>query len=153
MHIWIDARSSYAFEKIYSITLIERILRQLFELGINKHVTVIIKPNLQLDRFIRKDFWPRYPLEFYTVYSEEPLSTLMKFEKDTDQPLIPLEGDGIYDERVLKKLLTSTHSLYIHNRRDEEEPIAVIVQPDHRRYLNTNTIRIEKILQDEVPND
>ena len=56
MHIWIAARSPYAFEKIYSITLIERILRQLFELGINKHVTVIIKPNLQLDRFIRKDF-------------------------------------------------------------------------------------------------
>ena len=77
----------------------------------------------------------------------------MEFAKNTDQNLILLEGDGIYDERVLKKLLTSTHSLYITNRDNEEWPIAIIVQPDHRHYLNTNTIRIEKILQGEVQND
>jgi phosphatidylglycerophosphate synthase len=150
MQICIDARSPYAFERIYSIALIERILRQLFELGIRKHVTVILKPDMQLERFIRGDFWPRYHIEFDKVFSEAPLLRLVDSEKDTDQSLMLLEGDGIYDERVLKRLLMSTNSLCINAGNDEAAPIAFFVQSGDRQYLRTDMPHIREFLQQEV---
>ena len=150
MHIWIDARSPYAFEKVYSIALIERLLRQLFELGIRKHVTVILTPNTQLDRCLRQDFWPRFLLEFDTMFSEAPLLQLVNSEEATDQPALLLEGDGIYDDRVLKQLLTSRNSLRIHGRNKAETPLAVIVHPEDRQHLRINTQPMQEFLHQGV---
>ena len=151
MHIWIDARSPYAFEKIYSITLIERLLRQLFELGVRKQVTVVLPPQVSLDCLLRHDFLSRFPLEYATVYSEAPLFTLVHTAKDAEHSLMLLEGDGIYDERVLKTLLTSPHSLAIHGRNHEETPIAVVVQASDRTFLTDHPLSIQQCLPQDAP--
>lgn len=150
MHIWVDAGSPYAFEKIYSITLIERILRQLFELGVRKNVSVNVKPDMSLDRVIRRDFWSRFPLEFELIDSEVPLSEILNSEKYANESLIILEGDGIYDERILKELLSSTQSLYITNNNIKEVPIAAVINSDDRQYLNMDTTYIRDCLQQGV---
>jgi phosphatidylglycerophosphate synthase len=147
MHIWIDARSSYAFERIYSMTLVERLLRQLFELGVRTSVTVIMKPNMSLDSFIRRDFWSRFPLEFDSILSESPLSEIVKSESKSHESFILLEGDGIYDERILRKLLSSTHSLAINSGDSEEIPIAVVMQSGDCQYLDTHITNMRKLFQ------
>lgn len=151
MHIWIDARSPYAFEKIYSITLIERLLRQLFELGVRTHVTVVLPPHVSLDRLLRRDFPPRFPLAYATVYAEAPLFTLVPTAKDSEQSLMLLEGDGIYDERVLTTLLTSPHSLAIHGRNHEETPIAMVIHASDRKFLTDHSLDLQQFLQQETP--
>jgi phosphatidylglycerophosphate synthase len=151
MHIWIDARSPYAFEEIYSITLVERLLRQLFELGVRKHVTVVLPPHVSLNRMLRQDFWPRFPLEYATVYSETPLFTLAHTAKDAEHSLMLLEGDGVYDERVLKTLLTRPHSLAIHGKDREETPIAVVIHASDRKLLADNPLHIQQLFQQETP--
>ena len=140
MQIWIDGRSPFAFETIYGVTLTERILRQLYEFGVRKDVTVILKPSTQLERFIREDFRPRYQIEVHTVYSEAPLLEVVDRENSAGGSLMLLEGDGIYDERIFKRLLTSTSSLYIHAGNDEEAPIAAMIQSDDRKHLGTDTL-------------
>ena len=152
MQIYIDARPPYAFEKIFGMTLLERILRQLFELGITRGVTVILEPNMPLDGFIRKDFWPRYQIQYDEIYMEAPLLRLVDGENGTDQSLMLLEGDGIYDERVLRRLLLSTNSLYIHAGEDKDVPIAVIVQADDRKHLNSAICHIGEFLKKQVGN-
>jgi phosphatidylglycerophosphate synthase len=150
MHIWVDARSAYAFEKIYSVTLLERILRQLFELGVRNHVSVTVAPDTSLDRFMRSDFWSRFPLEFELVDSEVPLSRIVNSERYANRSVIILEGDGIYDERVLRKLLSSTHSLYINDGNNNEAPVAVFIRSDDRQYLNMDATHIRDWLQQGV---
>jgi phosphatidylglycerophosphate synthase len=151
MHIWIDTRSPYAFEKIYSITLIERLLRQLFALGVRKHVTVVLPPHVSLDAWLRPDFRPRFALEYATVYSEASLLTLVQVAKDAEHSLMLLEGDGIYDERVLKTLLTHPHSLAIHGRNHEETPIAVVIQASDRQFLTDDSLYIQQCVSQESP--
>ena len=152
MQIYIDARPPYAFEKIFGMTLLERILRQLFELGITRGVTVILEPNMPLDGFIRKDFWPRYQIQYDEIYMEAPLLRLVETTNGTDQSLMILEGDGIYDERILRRLLMSTNSLYIHAGEDKDVPIAVIVQADDRKHLNSAICHIGEFLKKQVGN-
>jgi phosphatidylglycerophosphate synthase len=151
MHIWIDARSLHAFEKIYSITLLERLLRQLFTLGVRQHVTVVLPPQLSLDRWLRHDFRPRFSLEYATVYSEAPLGTLVHADKDVEHSLMVLEGDGIYDERVLKTLLTSPHSLAIYGRNHEETPVAVVIHASDRKFLTDHPLHLQQLFQQDTP--
>jgi len=73
-------------------------------------------------------------------------------ENGTDQSLMLLEGDGIYDERVLRRLLLSTNSLYIHAGEDKDVPIAVIVQADDRKHLNSAICHIGEFLKKQVGN-
>ena len=132
------------------MTLLERILRQLFELGITTDVTVILQPNMPPDGFVRKDFRPRYQIQYDEIHSEAPLLRLVGGEKETDQSLILLEGDGIYDERILRRLLMSTSSLYIHAGDDKEVPIAVIMQSDKLKYLNSDVCDTGEFLRKQV---
>jgi phosphatidylglycerophosphate synthase len=151
MHIWIDARSPYAFEKIYSITLIERLLRQLFVLGVKKHVTVVLPLHLSLARMLRDDFLPRFSLEYSTVNSEEALYALVQAEKDAEQSLMLLDGDGIYDERVLRALLTNSHSLVIRGGNLEETPLAAFIHASDRKLLADNPPHLRQIMEQKSP--
>ncbi len=156
MHIWIDARAPHAFEKIYSITLIERILRQLFELGIRQDVTVILRPNAdvaeaaELKNHLRKDFWARYPLAFDTLHAQSPFVELVNATPHSDQPVMLLEADGIYDERILTTLLSSKTSLYIHDSRHPNAPLAVVIQPHDRQEVQSDTACLHEALAQAV---
>lgn len=142
MHIWIDARSPYAFEKIYSITLIERLLRQLFELEIREHVTVRLDPNRSLQHVIRSDFWTRYPLKFETADSDTLFIESLRSAQESQQSFMLLEGDGIYDERILKTLIQAPHSLSIGDDMLGAVPIAMHIQPGDLHHLRGDTTPI-----------
>lgn len=136
MHIWIDARSPYAFETIYSISVVERILRQLFTLGIRQDISVILPLGEALDRILRPDFWPRFSLDATIVHSEAPFATLLRREQDASHAWLLLEGHGIYDERILRQLVTSPCSLAITSNVDTTAPLAVVIQAADRHRLN-----------------
>ncbi|MCZ6872885.1 MAG: CDP-alcohol phosphatidyltransferase family protein [bacterium] len=149
MHIWIDARSPYAFEKIYSLTLIERLLRQLFELGIRERVTVMLELNLSLKHVIRSDFWRRYPLGFETADSDACFTESLMAAQKCNHSFMLLEGDGIYDERILKTLIQTSRSLLISDERQGAVPIAMHVQPGDLHHLRRHTMHIRDYLQPE----
>ena len=149
-HIWIDARAPYAGQKLYSITLVERLLRQLFELGIRQHVTVVLRPEMQLAPWMRTDFWPRYPIAFDTVQTEAPLLDLLRTPAVSSAPIILLEGDGIYDERILTTLLTSRTSTWIDNPHQSRAPLAVALQPHDRQHVESSAIDCPQVLRQGV---
>lgn len=142
MYIWIDARSPYAFEKIYSITLIERLLRQLCELGIRGHVTVMLESDQSLQHVIRSDFWTRYPLRFETADLEASFAETLMAAQNRQQSFMLLEGDGIYDERILKTLMQTSHSLLIGDGPHGTVPIALHVMPGDLHHLDRNIAHI-----------
>lgn len=135
--IWIDARSPHTFERIYSITLLERILRQLFELGVRHNVTVLLRPDVDCHEVLRKDFWPRYTLAFDSMHTAAPFADLVTTAADATEPLILLEGDGIYDERILAALLTSSTSLYIYDEHQPRAPLAIVIHPTDQHYIHS----------------
>ncbi len=140
MHIWIDARSPYACENIYSIPAVERILRQLFTLGIRQDVTVILPPDVALDRIVRPDFLPRFTLDVTTVHTEAPLADLLQQDQDADHAWLLLEGHGIYDERILRTLTESPSSLVITARTESTPPLAVVLQASDRYHIQYDAL-------------
>ena len=147
MYIWIDARSPYAFEKIYSITIIERLLRQLHELGIRDHVTVMLESSQALEQMMRDDFWSRYPLKFETVDADAAFANLISAAQAHQQSVLFLDSDGIYDDRILTALFRASHSLLIGDASDSAMPIAAHLQPAALRNLKCETASIQEPLQ------
>lgn len=135
--IWIDARAPYAGEKLYSITLVERMLRQLFELGTRQHVTLVLCPEMHLASWIRPDFWPRYTIAFETLHTEAPFIDLVQAAPVSSEPILLLEGDGIYDERILAMLLASSTSVCMDNPQQSRPPLAVVLQLHDRQHVKT----------------
>jgi phosphatidylglycerophosphate synthase len=135
MHIWIDARSPSARDTIYSIPVVERLLRQLHTLGIRRDVTVILPPDITLERIVRADFRPRFTLELTTAHTAAPCADLLQQEQDAEHAWLLLEGHGIYDERILRTLLQSASSLVITNRTEGTAPLAVVIQARDRHRL------------------
>ena len=147
MYIWIDARSPYAFEKIYSITSIERILRQLHELGVRDGVTVMLLPEQDLQSALRRDFPPRYPLQFDMVETDDAFAALVLAAQAQQQSLMLLEGDGIYDERILTTLMRASDSLVIGDASDAASPLAAHLQPNALHGLKGEAASLREQLQ------
>lgn len=131
MNLLIDARSPFSFQKLFSISLIERILRQIHEIGIPSKIGILIEPNRKLESALRSEFARRFPVKYTCIGSDEPLE--LHVERFADEaPLILLEGDGIYDERILKTLMTHTGSLSVVNQGDSDAPLALRIEKSDR---------------------
>lgn len=123
MNIFIDARSPLAIEKIFNLSLVERILRQLNVLN-SKTATVILPPDIKPEVFMHREL-SRFDLKPQWLVTDEPLSIILSKKNDPPDSVIILEGDGIYDDRILQQLLNSNSSLQIIDSQNPDAPVAV----------------------------
>lgn len=142
MHAIIDARSEFSFEKIYSIPVFERILRQLNEQGIPS-ATVIVSQHNANKKLLRNDFHPRYKIKTDFVVLENSADLFPIFGKITDDIML-FEGDSIYDERIIQKLSESKNSVLLKNK--DNDPIAGKVKKEDisslpQNFLNFSTLK------------
>ncbi len=133
MTILIDARSKYASERLFNLSLTERILRQLHVLEA-RNVCVIISEGMRPDNFVKTGFEKRFPLALRWICTNEPLARIAGETADKSDYLI-LEGDGIYDDRILKELLESKSSLWVRNEKNPEAPLALALRGSDVRHF------------------
>ena len=95
MEGWIDARAPAAGWRLWGMTLVERQLREMARLGLQR-ATVLVGAEEAVRR-LRDDFTQLYRIEVVFVGEAEAASV-------SEAGWLALEGDAVYDERVLQHL-------------------------------------------------
>ncbi len=130
MKVIIDARSRMSFEKVYSIPLFERILRQLNELKADVEAIILLPPDCNPDHALTGGFSKRYKIRKKFITTVDPLQKVISAESAGDGDMILLEGDGIYDERIISALISSPKSILICDG-SSPLPLAARLSHDH----------------------
>ena len=125
--VLIDARAPMAFAKVFSIALVERILRQLHELG-QQTAIVILPAHTTPASFLRREFSQRYPMTITWLNDPETAEVIREITAAAKWVVL-FEGDGLYDERIVKVLCQSTAALCISNAQAVNPPLAACVDP------------------------
>jgi phosphatidylglycerophosphate synthase len=125
--VLIDARSPMAFAKVFSIALVERILRQLHELG-QKTAIVMLPVHTTPASFLRREFYQRYPMTITWLHDPETTDVIREITAEVKWVVL-LEGDGLYDERIVKALCQSPAALWISDAQAINPPLAACVDP------------------------
>ena len=125
--VLIDARSPMAFAKVFSIALVERMLRQLHELG-QKTAIVMLPAHITPASFLRREFHQRYPMTITWMNNPETAEVIREITEEVKWVVL-LEGDGLYDERIVKTLCQSPAALCIINAQAVNPPLAACVDP------------------------
>ncbi len=121
----IDARNHQYRIKLYSVTLIERILRQLHESGVKK-AKIISGEGENIRSVIRYGFDKRYIMDIAFTKSGRTLSDSLQCDlsEDIGKGVLFFEADGLYDDRVIKSLIDSPQNAQIISERDQNAPVA-----------------------------
>lgn len=147
MKVIIDARSRISFEKIYSIPLFERILRQFNELKADVEAVIIIAMEQKPENLLSKSFLKRYKIKHRIVQSGDPLQAIIRSEAKNEKELILLEGGGIYDERIVSTLISSGKAIWITDG-ECDVPLAARLGAEHiQAILSSSTQLIETLRQ------
>ncbi len=124
MKILIDCRNN-AWRKLFDVPLAERILRQLDILG-QKEAHLITAEGFDVRSNLRYDFRKRYRIIVHNVRPNTPLTTVME-GKDG---IVLLEGNGVYDDRVLSLLLKQEESIGVLDEESKDAPTALSISAD-----------------------
>ncbi len=152
MEVIIDARSPMSYERIYSIPLFERILRQFNELKADVAAVIIISPNQKPENLLSKGFLRRYKIKHRFLQSNESLKTVIHNEMQNEKDLILLEGNGLYDERLISALISSKKAIWIKDG-ERDVPLAARLNADHIQSITTSaeiTEILKKLEQFEI---
>lgn len=151
MQIIIDARSPQAFEKIFSLTLVERILRQLSVLEI-KNATVILPLGRRPEDLMNKEFQRKFDLKPDWFFSSETLSIILRKVTLPADSVIILEGDGIYDDRIFRHLLNSESSLWIIDEKNTNAPTAIKLSSSDMRLFIQDGLELKDFISSNPVN-
>lgn len=133
MKILIDCRNN-AWRRLFDVPLAERMLRQLDILG-QKEAHLVTPPGFDVWSTLRYDFKKRFRINVHTVQPNTVLTTITK-AKDR---LILLEGNGVYDDRVLSLLLQQEESISVSDEESKDTPRAVSFSSENvARFANTS---------------
>ena len=147
MKVIIDARSRLSFERIYNIPLFERILRQLNELKADAEAVIIISPEQKSENLLSKGFLKRYNISHRFVQSGESFQTVIRTVAQHEKDLILLEGDGIYDERIISALLSSEKAIWVKDG-GRNVPLAARLGAEHIKTILSSSAEISETLKD-----
>lgn len=100
--VWIDAGHPYALKRLWGMTLLERIVRQFAEAGLRKFFVMFAQGD-ELKKNFRSDFWKRYPDIRVSFLHENSTSILSGVLTDSEDGVIAVEGNALYDERLTAK--------------------------------------------------
>lgn len=110
--VLIDARSPACSLKLFDLTLLERILRQLDVLGLAQ-TEVLLDTARKLEDFLKPEFRKHFKLDVFSAKSARTLDEAIETVFSSGSSLIILEGDAVYDDRVLEALIDSKESINI----------------------------------------
>lgn len=117
MNIIVDARSPDSFKKIFSISLVERIIRQLCILRDQPHVIILIAPHAE-KHFLRNDFKKHFNATIDTVENIEIPWDALNSHID-NETILWVESNAVYDHRVFEALIqTETAQVITDDRSD-----------------------------------
>lgn len=138
MEVIIDARSPMSYERIYSIPLFERILRQFNELKAEAEAIIVIPSEKKSETLLNKRFLNRYKIKHRFVPSEVSIQTVIRSEAQNEKDLILLDGDGIYDERIISALISSEKAIWVKDG-ERRVPLAARLSADHIQKITSST--------------
>lgn len=120
----VDTRDPAVAFRLYHIALFERVLRQLFKVGV-KEIFLWTRPDSNISNLLRKDFTSNFNLNliFANVTPDNESEWLDGLPPARE--LIGLNGSGVYDLRVIEQLASMKGSSSIEFRA--ESPLAVNV--------------------------
>ena len=103
----IFAHHPYALEKLWGMTLMEKLLRQLSTAGIEECL-VVFKGDQDIGQILRKDFqkWHKINAVPYTLKTDET-ETLKEILNESSSSYIVLQGNAILDARIIDLLKES----------------------------------------------
>ncbi len=145
--IIIDARSPNTSVRLFSLTLLERLLRQLNEIG-EKNAVVLLPPDMPLIRFLRKKFAKRYKIRITEFQTAESLESVIKSRFSNEPFMIILEGDCVYDERVIRTLKEHPDELMIYDETQTRSPLAIRITNDSIRRLQPTGAALIKLTEE-----
>jgi hypothetical protein len=101
---WIDATRPAAGRWLWGMTPVERQIRELARLGVARVVIWVSEESAESVHRLRGDLRRLYQvdLDFRTATSTEQLYRALT---EAEEDLLLLEGEGVYDERILAHLL------------------------------------------------
>ncbi len=106
---WIDARHPMSHQRLWGLTLLERNIRELHLLGVNK-ITVVLSREVEP----QSNFCYPLPHDVKIVWSSENWrDSLVNTLLQTQEPVLIMEGNLIVDRRLLKLLLTARESMVL----------------------------------------
>ncbi len=105
---WIDASNANALQGLWGMTILERVMRQVGECGV-KEIIVKSPQGEEIKKFLRADFWKRYPdvIVLFTRENSDQFGSLLSSAPAADDMVIILEGHVLYDERLTNEFCRS----------------------------------------------
>ena len=103
-YAWINATGSAAGRWLWGMTPVERQIRELARLGLSRVVIWVSEESADSAQRLREDLRRLYQVDLdfrIATGTEQLFSALAEVEED----LLLLEGEGVYDERILFHLL------------------------------------------------
>ncbi|KAB2877964.1 CDP-alcohol phosphatidyltransferase family protein [bacterium] len=138
MKVIIDARSQFSFAKIYSVQLFERILKQLNEMKADVDVSIILSRDRSAQNLLSKRFLKRYKIKHQFISSDSPIEEIIRSHERNEKSIIFLEGNVIYDERILSALIASDKATVVKDGQ-RHVPLAVRLDATQIRDISTST--------------
>ncbi|MFQ5636659.1 MAG: CDP-alcohol phosphatidyltransferase family protein [bacterium] len=126
-----------ANKELWGLTLLERNLKQLDGLGFEKAIVLIAEGNAP-----RKHFFHPLPKTLETTFVKanhsDPFESLRNNLQENNHPVLVLEGHGLYDKRVLTKLITGGNSLAVLSPHERPSASSAVVHNSDAELFGQN---------------
>lgn len=113
MKALIDSRDHSSVLKLYDLSLTERLLRQLWVRGIREALVCT-----DIRHIFKTEFENRFPMKVTFAGSLKPIS-------DTNADWIVLDGNAIYDDRILDMMVKEASSIQVVDSQTSNHPKAL----------------------------
>lgn len=115
-HAWIDATRPASGRRLWGMNLVERQVRELARLGVSQIAIWTSAQTEERVRRLRSDLHSLYEVELSFCTATNP-QQMYEVLREVEEGLLLLEGDVVYDERVLDYLLRSGEGTAVSGER------------------------------------
>ncbi|MCH9006845.1 CDP-alcohol phosphatidyltransferase family protein [candidate division KSB1 bacterium] len=136
---WIDARHPMCNKKLWGLTLLERNIRELAELGIQQFV---ILTNGQTDpqAHYSQGLPPALSVVYEAAGLQSALSSLQKTLQEEASPMVAIEGNALNDKRVLAQLLACDTSCAVRSPNGVNAACAAVLRSQQAANLSGDSL-------------
>lgn len=122
----LDCRSHACSKEVFSMSLAERILRQLYVVGVDQAI-LFTSNNQDISSLLRNDFSKKFRMRI-SRYSNTHLSDILNSQS---ADILLLEGDCLYDDRAIEFICKDeSRNSALFNPKDPHSPIALHLGTD-----------------------
>ncbi len=137
MLAWIDATQPGSGERLYGMTVLERLVRTCADAGIDEAV-IVSRPGVDVGSTFRADLRPRYEIIVHQrEWPENPLRHLVNCLREADDKVVALEGNTVCDSRILGGLISSGSSVVACDPDRAEGPVGALLAKEDLSWLES----------------